>query len=342
MSDKCIVSIIMAVYNSEDYVADVVASILRERTLDMEVILVDDGSTDGSGIVCNQLAAEDSRVRVVHEENAGMCHARNVGIRVAHGDWVTFVDNDDEVLPGFVDDNLALARKYDADVVRFGRRLLRISENGAIERSTDAVPPEERFLTAEELRSQLWLADYGTNGPWSGFYRRMMLLDNNISFPESFRSGWEDVWFNDQVIRVASSYAFNPKCLYEWRRRASHSTSMKMPPQNLIDSVAAVLSLEWSMMSDYCSITQRPEWCSERLFMQVRGLVTLPAFQRVDAESERVVFVQVRKLLEPYLAFMSTHCPDGVDGFMLRLIIRQWYGLLRAVVHGGVAVKRNM
>ena len=76
--------------------------------------------------------------------------------------------------------------------------------------------------------------------------------------------------------------------------------------------------------------------------MQVRGLVTLPAFQRVDAESERVVFVQVRKLLEPYLAFMSTHCPDGVDGFMLRLIIRQWYGLLRAVVHGGVAVKRNM
>ena len=95
------VSVIVPVYNAEKYLQECVDSILRQTLADLELILVDDGSTDTSPALCDRYAEQDLRVRVIHQANAGSSAARNRGIEVATGEWIAFVDSDD-----FIDANM--------------------------------------------------------------------------------------------------------------------------------------------------------------------------------------------------------------------------------------------
>ena len=93
------VSVIVPVYNVAQYLPQCVDSILSQDYADLEVLLIDDGSTDASGEICDQYAAQDSRVRVIHQKNGGAAAAKNAGLRAASGDYLTFVDSDDYLEP---------------------------------------------------------------------------------------------------------------------------------------------------------------------------------------------------------------------------------------------------
>ena len=99
MNDLPHISIIIPVYNTESYLARCVDSILSQSFIDFELLLIDDGSTDGSGVICDAFADQDGRVRVFHKENGGVGSARNLGIDNAQGEWLYFVDSDDELMP---------------------------------------------------------------------------------------------------------------------------------------------------------------------------------------------------------------------------------------------------
>lgn len=102
------ISLVIPVYNSEQYLEECLGSISKQTYQDFEVILVNDGSKDRSGEICNQYAVRDSRFRVIHKENGGVATARNTGIDNVAGDWVVFVDSDDTVLPGYIEDMMML------------------------------------------------------------------------------------------------------------------------------------------------------------------------------------------------------------------------------------------
>ena len=93
----CLISFIVPVYNAADYISECVESILRQTVPDFEVLIVDDGSFDGSELICDEFAEKDQRVRVIHTENCGVSHARNTGIELAKGRYLVFVDADDMV-----------------------------------------------------------------------------------------------------------------------------------------------------------------------------------------------------------------------------------------------------
>ena len=97
-----LISVIIPVYNVKPYIKDCMESILRQSYPKMEIILIDDGSTDGSGADCDAFARTDSRVKVVHQENQGLSAARNRGIKESTGAYFTFVDSDDYVSPDYV------------------------------------------------------------------------------------------------------------------------------------------------------------------------------------------------------------------------------------------------
>ena len=109
------ISVIVPVYKAEKYIESCVSSILSQTYGDFELILVDDGSPDRSGEICDALAATDTRIRVIHKENGGAATARNAGLDVANGDFIAFIDGDDCVHPQYLEFLLALQQKTDAD-----------------------------------------------------------------------------------------------------------------------------------------------------------------------------------------------------------------------------------
>lgn len=101
MSENPLVSIITPVYNVERYLSKCIESILNQTYANFELLLINDGSEDSSGYVCDTYASKDVRIKVFHQKNAGVSFARNVGLGAVKGDWVTFVDADDWIEPFF-------------------------------------------------------------------------------------------------------------------------------------------------------------------------------------------------------------------------------------------------
>ncbi|OUP38140.1 glycosyltransferase family 2 protein [Olsenella sp. An188] len=117
MSNKPEISVVIPIYNVEKYMRRCVDSVLQQEFDNAEIILVDDGSTDQSGVICDQYAADYDTVRVIHQRNKGLSGARNAGIDVARGEWITFIDGDDVVSTHLLFTLFELANKYDAEIV---------------------------------------------------------------------------------------------------------------------------------------------------------------------------------------------------------------------------------
>lgn len=111
-----LISVIVPVYKVEPYLRKCVDSIIAQTYTNLEIILVDDGSPDNCGKICDEYAEKDDRVRVVHKKNGGLSDARNAGLDIMHGEYVAFVDSDDWVLPNYVKDMYDNLVKYDADI----------------------------------------------------------------------------------------------------------------------------------------------------------------------------------------------------------------------------------
>lgn len=113
------ISVIIPVYNSEKYLARCVESVINQTYQDWEMLLIDDGSTDKSGKMCDQYASSDVRIKTVHQKNARIGAARNRGLDMASGDYITFIDSDDFIEPDTYETAIMLAKKYDADLVQW-------------------------------------------------------------------------------------------------------------------------------------------------------------------------------------------------------------------------------
>ena len=141
---KPAVSVIVPVYNVEPYLRRCIDSLIKQTLQNIEIILIDDGSTDGCEAICDEYAANDARVRVVHQENVGLSEARNAGIDRARADYLMFVDGDDWVEPEFCEFPWMLAKKHKADSVMFQYR--RLNNNHIIVRQyfiNEGIKPKE-------------------------------------------------------------------------------------------------------------------------------------------------------------------------------------------------------
>ena len=103
---KCKVSIIVPVYNVEKYVERCIESIIKQSYKNLEIILIDDGSKDNSGKICDEYAEKDNRIKVIHKKNGGLSDARNTGLNIADGEYICFIDSDDYIHKDLVKDNL--------------------------------------------------------------------------------------------------------------------------------------------------------------------------------------------------------------------------------------------
>ena len=202
-------SIVVPVYNTAAYLNDCVRSILCQTFCDLELILVDDGSPDESGGICDSFAAEDPRVKVIHQENAGLSAARNAGIDRALGSYVMFIDSDDYLA---TDAALALIYKNidttGADVVCYEYR--RDTEGKMVSRPKKEMPDSDMALMM--LRKGVL-----TCAAWNKAVRRSLLEEMSIRFVPRQLS--EDILWTFALLLKAARFSWLPEQLYVYRIR---------------------------------------------------------------------------------------------------------------------------
>ncbi len=172
--EKPLVSVIVPVYNVERFLDRAVASMLHQSYTNWEMILVDDGSPDRSGEMCDGYAAQDGRIRVIHQENQGQSGARNTGLTVCRGDYLYFLDSDDYIAPNTLETLLHYALPKDADIVIHGHYTVKV---GQTEDAVDWSYSED----AEALRDAI-LLDHLPNFACAKLFRRS--LWEGVRFPQ--------------------------------------------------------------------------------------------------------------------------------------------------------------
>ncbi len=223
------ISIIMPVYNSIEFLPEAIDSVLQQTYTDFELLLIDDGSTDGSGRVCDDYAKMDSRIVVVHQTNQGICKTRNFGLDMARGKYIAFIDNDDVYKNTLLEDNYTLITKYNCEVVKFGCILEKLDVSYQCTKIYKRTIKD--FLVVTQMDSAKYYPmlkeSFILNTIWNGLYLKEFLMDNCIRFHEKIRYGCDDQIFNMDMYSLAKKIVINPECYYTWYQRQSHSTSAK-------------------------------------------------------------------------------------------------------------------
>ena len=213
-------SIVVPVYNVEKYLKRCVESLIKQTLEDIEIILVDDGSTDNSGKICDQLRINDTRIKVIHKGNGGLSSARNAGLNIVTGDYVGFVDSDDDIELDMYEKLYKIVKKTSVDFVMTD--YLRITKDGKSYLKTTDMRSGYYSKTdiMQEIFPNLIMRECVDYGPilsvCNCLYRVSFLKENKISFDEQVR--WsEDNLFNSIVGYCADSfYYLNKEGLYHY------------------------------------------------------------------------------------------------------------------------------
>ena len=248
------ISVVIPVYNTESYIADCLASIHGQTFQDFEAIIVDDGSTDGSASIAKEFAKEDPRFRIVSQENKGLSEARNAGIEVAEGDWITFVDSDDMLAPNFLQALFNAAMQTGADIACsakhfFGEGNL-VAGNGFFADSGIGMPVGERLpgkkphvalSPVKALANALYQNDKPDYSAWNKLYATRLWKTRRFPAGKYF----EDMATIPQVFLDARLVAFVPEPLYMNRRHSASilATAYDCKKAELLDIAEAVCSL---------------------------------------------------------------------------------------------------
>lgn len=196
-------SIVVPVYNVAAYLPGCIASILSQNFTDYELIMVDDGSTDNSGQLCDQLAAEhpDRKIRVIHQQNKGLGGARNTGMQAACGEFLFFIDSDDTITAGCLEKIAAYTEANpEADIVVFD--YIKVNEEGKVIFWHHSYP-ENGICDSVLQKKDMLLLEHSA---WDKVIRRKLFLETAVTFPER-------IWFED-LATIVKLYPYAKKIGY--------------------------------------------------------------------------------------------------------------------------------
>ena len=241
---KPLISIIVPVYQVKEYIGECVESLLWQTYTNLEILLVDDGSTDGSGAMCDEYAGWDNRIRVIHQNNQGAAVARNTGLDHAKGEYVAFVDSDDMIAAIYIEELYKLLGKYHADIAACayekGKMVEDTLSDGEIVNDSGV---REVCMSSEQMLRQ-WHGKYKKweTTPCNKLYRRSILEDDGrggiIRFPEGRRH--EDVLISHVIVDNAERIVLTTHKLYMYRTRpGSCTTQILVTEENIKQNLRA-------------------------------------------------------------------------------------------------------
>ena len=213
------ISVIVPVYNVEAYLERCVKSILQQTCTNFELILINDGSTDSSGQICDYLADQYENIKVYHIENAGVSNARNVGIQLATGAWITFIDSDDFVTNDYL---ATLASAVEGEHVGFVIAPLHHIKNGIV---TDLPPHSGKteLWSTEETMKELLMTTRTSFFPVAKLFKRDLLADEK--FNTNYHLAEDALFLTELLLKTRCSSVFIDKPIYYYDHREGSATT---------------------------------------------------------------------------------------------------------------------
>lgn len=284
------VSIIIPVYNVERYLRECLDSIAQLKAFSWDAILVDDGSTDSSGSICDEYAKQNSRFRVIHQKNAGVSAARNAGLDAAKGEWIWFVDSDDSINPDFEISNPEVLN--DADYVLFDMRKFHDGEE------LNSLEHQKGKVKFADLSKNDFLCKFQCNHHQRLFYKKTwVMIDHHqrLAFSQGIRVG-EDLEFQYKYLTRCQRPIRLDAVLYNYRLREGSATQDASYRRKNVEDLPLVIErlLRWCKEEKV-----KPEpWLEMRIQQMFQNL--LYSASLVNGVNKKALQQTVRRLLDAW------------------------------------------
>lgn len=204
-----LISVIVPVYNVDKYLKECIESIINQTYTNLEIILVDDGSIDDSGSICDEYEKKDNRVKVIHKKNEGVSVARNIGLEIATGEWIGFIDSDDWIEVDYFTKMIKIALEKNVEIVVCGYNRIVNKRKESINNSSKTTIIDSREYLIKTLNPQT-----GYGFCHSKLYKRESIGD--VVFDSNLVVG-EDALFNEQIATNIKKCCMFGDCLYNYR-----------------------------------------------------------------------------------------------------------------------------
>jgi len=218
------ISVIVPIYNTKQYLPRCIESILSQTYTNIELLLINDGSTDGCTEICDSYAKKDSRIAVIHKENTGQSDSQNLALTLIKGEFVTFVDSDDYMMPTMLQTLWDMIKTNDADIAVCA--YLR-----------DGHPDTNKATDGFVLTNIQAMSDIFTSGgkinpeTWAKLYKKSLFLENNICFPAGHTAGDQHTTY--KLMYYARKIAVTNQRLFRYMHRADSITGVSFKPERL-------------------------------------------------------------------------------------------------------------
>lgn len=297
-----LISVVIPVYNVAEYLPQCLDSILSQDHQALEILLVDDGSKDESGAICDRYAAQDSRIKVIHQENGGAAAAKNTALRAATGDYLSFVDSDDYLEPNAYSHMLSLLKDTGSDVAVFAFR------NVYRNRAEEHIPHPQRVEMTGTDYLLRFTRDWTCALLWNKLYKRSLF--DGIFFEEGHRI--DDEFFTYQGFLHAKKVVCDDHIIYNYRRRASSAMLNPMAREKIALDRVDFNAKRRETIAKHC-----PQLRRDFDIQFLDAMTYLPTDPETSAESLRFIRQKIKEyLLQPGNTFPPKYL---------------WRGLLRSL-----------
>ncbi len=228
------VSIIVPVYQVKEYLDMCIQSLRAQTYRNLEIILIDDGSTDGSGQLCDQYAGEDVRIKVLHQKNKGLSGARNEGLKLATGDYIAFVDSDDAVSPYFIESLYTIIKEYHAQIAvcSYEKGDQAVWDHGSRYKGKEyCIGADEMLIQWHGKRKKVETV------VWNKLYHRSVFGGKTDIFPEG--KIHEDVYVSHLLVNNAERIAVTGRKLYFYRSRTGSIKKSSVTKERTVQNMDA-------------------------------------------------------------------------------------------------------
>lgn len=279
------VSIIIPVYNTSKYLRECVDSVLNQTYSDIEILLLDDGSTDGSADICDEYVKKDGRVKCFHVENGGVSKARNIGLKNAQGDYICFLDSDDYYAKQYVSSMLEMIENQNADVVICNH--YDVNEQGEIMFASDIA---EGYISKELLYQKIFITSEIGGFSFNKIYKADLI--KNIYFNETIHI-CEDTYFCCQVYEKARQIYVTSEKLYFYRKHKNSATSIENGFERLLetDGTLKYISTYEKMIKDKILPQEYDS------YIKIGMCVVALTYERILRKADRKKYKHIRAIL---------------------------------------------